>query len=72
MTKINYAELEERLMSNPTLEECRRQGSTHYAYGWTPVPWGNWNEEQTAAYLEGYAAQKMHLSAGNAGKDVSK
>lgn len=55
--EINYAELEAQLQNNPTLEQCRRMGSTHAAYGWSKAPWGHWSEEQKAAYAEGWDEQ---------------
>jgi len=59
MTKeVNYAELEQQLQENPTLEMCRRQGSTHHAYGWARTPWGHWTDEQKAAYYQGYDDHK--------------
>ncbi|CAA2141409.1 hypothetical protein [Hyphomicrobium sp. ghe19] len=58
MPEINYAELEERLQTNPTLAMCERQGSTHRAYGWAPNPWGHWTAMQKAAYMQGYNDHK--------------
>ena len=51
----NVAEREERIMNNPTLEECYKTGRLHkQAYGWTPCPWGHWSDERKAAYMSGY------------------
>jgi hypothetical protein len=37
-----------------TLDECRELGATHAAYGWSRRPWGHWNDEQKAAYTDGW------------------
>jgi hypothetical protein len=31
---MNYAELQKRMDTCPTVEDCRRAGGTHAAYGW--------------------------------------
>jgi hypothetical protein len=54
--EINWAENDRRIIENPTLEDCRRMGSTHKAYRWAPSPWGHWTDEQKAAYYEGFDA----------------
>ncbi len=54
----NFAESDRRLEENPTLADCRRMGSTHFHYGWSCTPWGNWTDEQKAAFREGYQAAK--------------
>lgn len=56
VTEINFAENDRKLINEPTLESCRRMGSTHAAYGWACSPWGHWPEEMKAAYREGFKA----------------
>ena len=56
--EINFAENDRKLRDEPTLEQCRAQGRTAAAYGWSAVPWGHWSEEQKAAYREGHAEEK--------------
>lgn len=59
MTDWNVAEREKRLWENPTLAECERMGSTHYAYGWSATP--RWPEpERQEAYRRGYEKAKAH------------
>ena len=36
---------------------CFKFGQGHKAYGWSPIPRGEWNEEQTAAYLRAWAKE---------------
>lgn len=44
---------------NPkTLDACRAEGETHYAYVWARTPRGDYSEEQRAAYFEGFDAAK--------------
>lgn len=43
------------------LDELRRLGATHKAYGWTPCLHGpQWSDEQRAAYREGYDAAEYN------------
>lgn len=56
--EINFAELEHSMQHDPPLDACRRMGSTHHAYGWTPCPWGHWSDEQKEAYRDGYYSAK--------------
>lgn len=59
--EINWAALEKQMQENPTLEMCRRNGATHYAYGWSRTPYGSWSDVQKEAYFQGYdAAKKEH------------
>lgn len=59
---FNFAELERQVSTNPTKEQARRMGSTHYAYGWSPVPYGNWSDEMRQEYYNGYADAKARDS----------
>jgi hypothetical protein len=58
MAERNWAEHDRRLRDEPTLEECRGQGASAAGYGWSPVPWGHWSDEQKAAYYEGHRNYK--------------
>lgn len=55
---VNFAENDQRIMNNPTDADCRRLGSTHFAYGWARTPWGHWTDAQKALYFEGYDEAK--------------
>lgn len=57
MAERNWAEHDRQMRDAPTIEQCRDQGYTHAAYGWSRRPWGHWSSEQVAAYNEGYSAQ---------------
>lgn len=51
----NFAALQQQMDTHPTLDQCRRAGQTHRAYGWVKTyPIGARNAEQRAAYDEGY------------------
>jgi hypothetical protein len=55
----NFAELQKQLDTNPTLEQCARQGSTHFAYGWgRNPPMGATTAAQQDAYNNAYTAAK--------------
>ena len=63
---MNYAELEQYISDNPDLETCKKNGSTHAAYGWSPSPWGHWTKEQKDAYNEGHQAERARQRQGGA------
>ena len=57
--EINFAELQRQLDTNPTLEQCARQGSTHFAYGWSRTPpIGAQTAAQRDAYNNAYNAAR--------------
>lgn len=55
----NWAEYEKHIQESPTIEECYGTGHTHFHYGWSRTPWGNWTEEQKEAYYKGFDAAKQ-------------
>lgn len=57
---MNFVELQLRIdRGELTLDECRRIGATHKAYGWSPTgTGGRQSAEQAKAYLEGYKGVK--------------
>ena len=58
--ELNYADLQKQLDTNPTLEQCARQGSTHFAYGWSrSPPMGATTPAQRDAYNNAYSAAKI-------------
>ena len=60
---MNYADLQRRIdKAELTLDECKRLGNTHAAYGWAQQCQGNFSDDQRAAYVEGYQKQIMDLS----------
>lgn len=61
MAEINFAENDQRIMNNPTDADCRRLGSTHFAYGWARTPWGHWPDDKKALYFEGYDEPKKNV-----------
>lgn len=50
----NFAE-RERQVGDYHPELCFTLAQTHYAYGWAPNRRGDWDVEQTTAYLQGFA-----------------
>lgn len=53
----NFAVLQQQLDTNPTLAQCARQGSTHFAYGWgRNHPIGATTQAQKDAYNTAYTA----------------
>lgn len=54
----NWAEHDNTMRDNATLEDCRKLGASHAGYGWSKTPWGHWTEEQQQAYREGFEAYK--------------
>lgn len=61
MNEVNYAENDKRLWEEPTIEEARRMGNTHAAYGWS-MRFGRWSQEHIKAYKEGYLAWSNHAA----------
>ena len=52
---MNYAEFQRDIDAGTlTLEQARRMGSTHKAYGWSCTPPGQWNDVLKASYRNGY------------------
>ena len=45
----NFAERENQV-GNYHPDLCFKMGQSHIAYGWSPVPRGEWDEDQIAAY----------------------
>lgn len=63
MNGPNYAEFEARINAGTvTLEEARRMGSTHRAYGWARTPPGSFDAERQQAYYDGYDAAKLEVA----------
>ena len=54
----NWSEHDQHIIENATLEQARKTGHTHAAYGWARTPWGNWTEEQKQAFYEGFDSYK--------------
>lgn len=49
----NFAERETQVgRYHPDL--CQKVGAIHRAYGWSPIPRGEWDADQTDAYLRGF------------------
>lgn len=49
----NFAERENQVGDyHPDL--CFKFGQTHKAYDWPPMPRGEWDKDQVAAYMRGF------------------
>lgn len=56
---MNYAELQKEIDTGPTIEQCKRMGATHAAYGWGCNACNWWPEANRVAYIEAYKAEKV-------------